>query len=39
MPNYLLAYHGGRMPRSRTEQAKLMNAWTAWMKGLGHLLG
>jgi hypothetical protein len=35
MPNYIFAYHGGSMPESPEEGAKLMEKWGAWMGGLG----
>src|SRR5438132_639000 len=35
MPNYLLVYHGGKMPDTPESQAKVMEAWGAWMGGLG----
>src|SRR3989442_12480225 len=36
MPNYLLAYHGGGMPATPEEQARLMAAWGQWYQGLGE---
>jgi hypothetical protein len=38
MPNYLLAYHGGKMPESKEEQSKVMAAWGQWMQKLGSAL-
>ena len=38
MPNYLLAYHGGKMPDSQESVAKVMAAWEKWMKTLGPAL-
>lgn len=35
MANYLLVYHGGSMPESPEEGAKVMQAWTAWFGELG----
>lgn len=35
MATYLLAYHGGGMPQSKAEEAKVMAAWQAWMTELG----
>ena len=35
MPNYLLAYHGGKKPESPEEGAKGMAKWKAWVGGLG----
>lgn len=38
MANYLLVYHGGRMPESPEEGAKIMQAWTDWFGVLGGAL-
>jgi hypothetical protein len=38
MAKYLLVYHGGGMPDTPEEQAKVMEAWGAWMGGLGEAL-
>ncbi len=38
MPNYILAYHGGKMPESPEEGAKHMAKWEAWANGLGDSL-
>ena len=35
MPKFVFAYHGGGMPDTPEESAKLMAAWQAWMGGLG----
>ncbi len=35
MPNYVLAYHGGKTPESPEEGAKQMAKWKAWLGGLG----
>ncbi len=35
MPNYILAYHGGKMPETPEEGAKQMEKWKAWVGGLG----
>ena len=35
MANYLLAYHGGGMPESEEEQARVMAAWEKWYGVLG----
>ena len=35
MGNYLLLFHGGSMPDSPEEGAKVMQAWTDWFAGLG----
>jgi len=36
MPNFLYVYHGGRMPESKEEGARSMQAWTTWLDGLGE---
>jgi hypothetical protein len=36
--NYLLVYHGGSMPESPEEGAKVMQAWTEWFGTLGGAL-
>ena len=38
MANYLLTYYGGTMPESQEEQAKVLQAWTAWFGQLGTAL-
>ena len=38
MANYLLVYHGGGMPASPEEGAKVMKAWTDWFGVLGGAL-
>jgi hypothetical protein len=38
MANYLLVYHGGAMPESPDETAKVMKAWTDWFGVLGDKL-
>jgi len=38
MPNYLLAYHGGKMPETKDAQAQVMAAWEKWMRALGPAL-
>jgi len=35
MTNYLLAYHGGGMPDTEEEGARLMAAWGEWMGAVG----
>ncbi len=35
MPNYIFAYHGGKMPESPAAGAELMARWKAWIDGLG----
>ena len=36
--NYLLVYHGGSMPESPEEGAKVMQAWTEWFGSIGDAL-
>ncbi len=38
MPNYVFAYHGGKMPESPEEGAKHMAKWKAWVGGLGDAM-
>ncbi|MBI3745129.1 MAG: hypothetical protein HY264_01115 [Chloroflexi bacterium] len=38
MANYLLVFHGGSMPESPEEGAKVMAAWTDWFGKLGDAL-
>jgi hypothetical protein len=33
--NYLLVYHGGQMPETPEEGAKVMETWNAWFATLG----
>jgi len=35
MANYLLAYHGGGMPETPEEQARVLAAWGKWYENLG----
>ncbi|MEJ6783678.1 YciI family protein [Aminobacter sp. Piv2-1] len=35
MTKFLYVYHGGSMPQSEEEGAKVMKAWTDWFAGLG----
>ncbi len=35
MANFLLVYHGGSMPESPDEGAKVTKAWTDWFSALG----
>ena len=35
MANFLLLYHGGKMPESPEEGAQVMKAWTGWFGELG----
>lgn len=38
MANYLLVYHGGSMPESPEEGAKVLESWSAWFSTLGDAL-
>ena len=38
MTDFVLVYTGGSMPESEEEGAKVMQAWGAWMEGLGEAL-
>lgn len=38
MANFVLVYHGGGMPETPEEGAKIMAAWTDWFKTLGDSL-
>ena len=38
MANFLLVFHGGSMPESQEEGAKVMQAWTDWFGVLGDRL-
>lgn len=35
MPDYIIAYHGGRKPESPEEGARQMERWKAWLGDLG----
>lgn len=38
MAKYLFVYHGGSAPKSKAEQAKVMDAWGKWMGAMGSAL-
>jgi hypothetical protein len=38
MPDFVFAYHGGSMPDTPEEGAKIMAAWQAWLGGMGDAL-
>jgi hypothetical protein len=38
MANFVLLYHGGNMPETPEEGAKVMTAWTDWFGVLGDAL-
>ena len=35
MPNYIIAYHGGKKPENPEQGAEQMAKWKAWVEGLG----
>ena len=35
MSKYLFVYHGGSVPETKEEQAKVMDAWGQWFGSLG----
>ena len=35
MPTYMFAYHGGKMPETEEEGARVMAQWRSWLDGLG----
>ena len=35
MPDFMLAYHGGKAPDTPEEGAKAMAAWESWYKDIG----
>lgn len=35
MPKYVFAYHGGKMPETEEEGAKVMADWMAWFGSMG----
>lgn len=35
MPNFILAYHGGKMPQTPEEGAKAMAQWESWFGSIG----
>ncbi len=36
MPNFIFAYHGGNVPETPEEGAKVMAAWEKWFGDLGQ---
>jgi len=38
MDKFIFAFHGGKMPESQEEGAKIMAKWGAWMESLGASL-
>ena len=35
MAKYIFVYHGGKMPESQEEGAKVMAQWKGWLGGMG----
>jgi len=38
MPEFIFAYHGGKMPETEEEGAALMARWQTWIDGLGDAM-
>ena len=38
MATYLFVFHGGSMPDSKAEKARLMDAWGTWMNAMGSAI-
>ena len=38
MPNFMIAYYGGKQPNSKEEGMAQMEKWKAWVKGLGKAM-
>ena len=38
MPEFILAYHGGRKPESPEEGAQMMERWKTWLADLGDAM-
>ena len=36
MPRFIFAYHGGAMPETEEEGARVMAAWQSWLEGMGE---
>ena len=36
MPDFMLAYHGGKAPETQEEGARVMAAWQAWYEEMGQ---
>ncbi|MDH3388872.1 MAG: YciI family protein [Gammaproteobacteria bacterium] len=35
MPKFIFAYHGGKMPETEEEGARVMAEWMAWFENMG----
>lgn len=38
MPDFMFAYHGGKIPETEDEGKKSMAAWMAWFEGMGPII-
>jgi len=38
MPNFMIAYYGGKQPGSKDEGMAQMGKWKAWVEGLGKAI-
>jgi len=36
MAKYLFVYHGGKMPETEEEGARVMEQWMSWLGGMGE---
>ena len=36
MPNFMIAYYGGKQPTSKEEGMAMQQKWKAWIEGLGE---
>jgi len=38
MAKYIMVYHGGKVPETEAEQARVMDAWSSWLGSVGESL-
>jgi len=38
MPDYIIAYRGGKRPDTAEQRARHMQEWQAWVAGLGNIM-
>ena len=38
MPDFMFAYHGGKVPETEEEGQKTMAAWMGWFEGMGPII-
>jgi hypothetical protein len=38
MAKYMFVYHGGKMPETEADKARIMDAWGSWMSSMGAAL-